>query len=273
MDGHSRSSSPVTPRSAEYVLEIAAPPDVVWKALTDPKELERWFPLTASVTPGVGGALKLRWGDVGMDDLAISIWKPGQHLQVGMPHPGSLPRVIHDFTLEDHGAKTVLRLVAHGFDPDAQWDTFFDGVKRGWRYELQSLRHYLENHRGLSRAVAWARTPLHVNADRAWSTLFGANGWTPDAPVEHKRTGDRYAISAPDGTMLSGRVVVAQHPKDFTGTAEGLSLNNALLRTQVDVEPDGLVIGVWLAAWGVPAAKLTAIQAGWQSTLKGLFHA
>jgi uncharacterized protein YndB with AHSA1/START domain len=131
MDAHSHSSSPDTPRSAEYVIPIAAPPDLVWKALTDPTELARWFPLTARVTPGVGGTMQLFWGDLGMDDLAIRIWKPGEHLQVGMPQPSGAARVIHDFTIEDHGASTVLRLVAHGFDPDARWMnslTASDGV-------------------------------------------------------------------------------------------------------------------------------------------------
>src|SRR5579859_910208 len=210
MDAHSPSSSPATPRSAEYVVRIAAPPDVVWRALTDATELARWFPLTASVSPGVGGALTLRWGDHGMDDLSISVWKPGEHLQVGMPQPSGAPRVIHDFTIEDHGTSTVLRLVAHGFDPDARWDEFFDGVKRGWRYELESLRHYLEAHRGQDRTVVWVRTPITMGAERAWATLFAAGGWRPDAPIERKRRDDRYAIEAPDGTTLSGTVVISE---------------------------------------------------------------
>ena len=273
MDAPSRSSSRVIPRTAEYVIPIDAPPDAVWKALTDPTELERWFPLTAHVTPGVGGALELRWGTIGMDDLAISVWKPGQHLQVGMPQPSGGPRVIHDFTIEDHGASTILRLVAHGFDPDARWDDFFDGVRRGWRYELQSLRHYLEHHRGDDRAVAWVRTPIPAGAERAWATLFAPGGWKPDAPIEDKRRDDRYSIEAPDRTVLTGAVVIAKHPKDFTGTVEGPAMNNAILRTEIVAQPDGLVLSIWLEAWGVPATKLTAITTAWQPALDNLFSA
>ena len=43
-------------------IEIAAPVDEVWKALTDPQELTKWFPLEARITPGVGGSLFLSWG-------------------------------------------------------------------------------------------------------------------------------------------------------------------------------------------------------------------
>ncbi len=35
-------------------IEINAPAEEVWNALTDPKELEKWFPLEARVTPPTG---------------------------------------------------------------------------------------------------------------------------------------------------------------------------------------------------------------------------
>lgn len=243
MDARSHSSSPGIPRTAEYVIAIDAPPDAVWKAITDPRELERWFPLTASVTPGVGGALTLRWGDVGMDHLPISVWKPGQHLQVGMPQPSGAPHVIHDFTIQDHGTSTVLRLVAHGFDPDARWDEFYSGVKRGWRYELESLRHYLTHHRGLDRHVSWVRTPVESDAACGWATL---------------RRDDPYSIATPDGLVLTGTVVISEQPRDFTGTVN--EMNNGLLRIQIESESDGLVLGTWLATWGVSATCLTSCK-------------
>lgn len=238
MDAHSPSLSPATPRSAEYTIRIAASPDVVWKALTDPRELERWFPLTASVTPGVGGALTLRWGDIGMDQLPISIWKPGAHLQVGMPQPRGAPHVIHDFTIEDHGTSTVLRLVAHGFDPDARWDDFYDGVRRGWRFELASLRHYLEHHRGQDRAVAWARAIHGGSAERAWEVAQATHALRP------------------------ATVIIDDPPRDFTAIVEG----DALLRIEVH---DALTL--WLAAWGVSSEKLLNLQDTWQTTFSKTF--
>ena len=258
MDAPSPLSSPATPRSAEYTIPIVVPPDVVWKAITDPKELERWFPLSAKVSPGAGGMMQLRWDDIGMDHLAIRIWNPARHLQLAMPQPGESAPVIHDFVLEDHGASTVLRLVAHGFDPRAQWDEFYDGVKRGWRYELQSLRHYLEHHRGQDRAVAWVRTAIPMGAERAWAMLFAS---------EHMRRDDRYTFDAPDGSVLSGTVIIAEHPTDFTGTVD--TLNNAILR----IEVLGVGLSIWLEAWGVPPMHIAAIQNAWQPTFDKLLGA
>jgi uncharacterized protein YndB with AHSA1/START domain len=41
-------------RTIEMSLEIAASPEAVWRALTDAKELARWFPLNADIEPRVG---------------------------------------------------------------------------------------------------------------------------------------------------------------------------------------------------------------------------
>ena len=46
-------------RAVEKVIELNAPIEAVWKALTDGQELARWFPLEARVTPGKGGTKHL----------------------------------------------------------------------------------------------------------------------------------------------------------------------------------------------------------------------
>jgi uncharacterized protein YndB with AHSA1/START domain len=43
-------------------IEVDASVEVVWKALTDGTELARWFPLEATVEPGVGGKVRLSPG-------------------------------------------------------------------------------------------------------------------------------------------------------------------------------------------------------------------
>jgi uncharacterized protein YndB with AHSA1/START domain len=42
---------------------VAAAPDVVWDALTDPAELAAWFCADAEVDLRVGGAIRFRWPD------------------------------------------------------------------------------------------------------------------------------------------------------------------------------------------------------------------
>lgn len=65
-------------RSVEMAVDIAAPADAVWTALTDPAELVRWFPLQASVIPGAGGSVKCSWDDTWTWESTIDIWEPGR---------------------------------------------------------------------------------------------------------------------------------------------------------------------------------------------------
>ena len=44
-------------------VTVAAPPHVVWDALTDPAELATWFGADAEVDLRVGGAIRFRWPD------------------------------------------------------------------------------------------------------------------------------------------------------------------------------------------------------------------
>ena len=73
----------VPTRSHETEIEIQASPEDVWKALTDPIELARWFPRQADVDPGVGGSLRLHWGPTITGICPIQVWEPAHHLRTG----------------------------------------------------------------------------------------------------------------------------------------------------------------------------------------------
>jgi len=65
-------------------IEIGAPPEAVWKALTDPEELKRWFTLDAPVKPGPGGEIFLSSRHsprrVRSSLMARAPWGPWRHL-------------------------------------------------------------------------------------------------------------------------------------------------------------------------------------------------
>ena len=44
-------------------VTVAAAPDVVWNALTEPGELAAWFGAEAEIDLRVGGAIRFRWSD------------------------------------------------------------------------------------------------------------------------------------------------------------------------------------------------------------------
>ncbi|MGH9858845.1 MAG: SRPBCC family protein, partial [Candidatus Acidiferrales bacterium] len=52
-------NAPRQTRSVEETIEINAPVEAVWKALTDAEELTRWFPLKAGENPD--GTVWMAW--------------------------------------------------------------------------------------------------------------------------------------------------------------------------------------------------------------------
>ncbi len=260
-------------RSLDRQIEINAPVEAVWKALTDAEELTRWFPPKARVEPGMNGSLLWWWAEDIQWPSQIEIWEPNKHLRATYTKPPgrdlapSEPMVM-DFHLESRGRKTVLRIVHSGFSVGADWDKEFDGVGRGWTMEFRSLRHYLENHRGTPRRVAWSWVPLTVSYSEAWKRLMSPKGLLRQGSLDGLREGDRYALTAATGDQLKGMVLTCHPPNGFSGTVEGM--NNALFFILLD-KCRGPEAWVWLGTYGVPQAEVDAFQGRWSRLLANLF--
>lgn len=260
-------------RSIDTTLEIAAPVESVWKAISDPRELERWFPLEARVTPGQGGEVFMSWGPPWEGSSRIDAWEENRRLRTrGFLEHGDASMV--EYTLEARGERTVLRLVHSGFARGGEWeDELFGGTERGWRYELRSLRHYLERHAGLDRVVAWPRAPVHGTAADAWRRLLGREGLVREGRIEGLAEGDLYRAVAATGDVLEGTVVVNDPPYEFAGTVGGM--NDALLSLRTHdaggpQEKDGHVAGFFVSTWGVPRPDVEALGERWRRLLDTL---
>lgn len=263
------------PRSIEASIEINAPVEAVWKALTDAEEITRWFSPHAQVKPGAGGSIRWTWDEEIDWESRIEIWEPNRHLRAVYDKPPLSPNIsaapallAMDFTLETRGGKTTLRLVHSGFGRGADWNEEYDGVRRGWGYELGSLRHYLENHLGTPRRIAWARAPIHVSEEAAWQKLMSPEGLLREGKLDNPAKGDPYQIVAATGDTFQGKVLLFSPPKEFGATVE--NLNNALLRVAVEkcgAQPEAWV---WLSAWDLPPADVDTFRDRWQKLLKNL---
>lgn len=266
-------TKPSRSKVIETAVEIAAPAPSVWKAISDPRELERWFPLEARVAPGEGGEVFLSWGPPWEGAARIDAWEENRRLRTrGFLEHGDASVV--EYTLEARGGRTTLRLVHSGFAEGGDWeDELFGGTERGWRYELRSLRHYLERHAGEDRAVAWPRVPVRATAAAVWSRLMGRDGLVREGRIEGLAEGERYRAVAATGDVLEGRVVVNHPPFEFAGTVEGLNDALVSLRTHEAGGPepkDGHVACLFASTWGVPRGDVEALGERWRRLLDEL---
>jgi uncharacterized protein YndB with AHSA1/START domain len=172
------------PATREFTMsiDIDATPEDVWRALTEAKELVRWFPLQARVTPGRGGTMFWGWDKAWAWESQIDAWEPGKRLRLvenrpafdvkGDPLPGPSQQLAMEFTLETHAGRTRLRIVHSGFAQGANWDDELDSVSAGWQFELRGLRHYLERHKGRDRHHATVHHVTSLNNNATWKRLL-----------------------------------------------------------------------------------------------------
>ena len=260
-------------RKIERQIEIAAPIDAVWKALTDAEELMHWFPLDARVTPGPGGTVWFSWGPPYEGESQIEIWDPPQHLKLknqwgGHAEPSDRPQVAMDFTLENADGKTILRLVHSGFNSGSDWDDEFEATNRGWLQEFLGLKHYLEHHAGEPRRAVWARVKVELSPEAVWQRIMSADG----VNLEGLKEGDSFERVTSAGERLKGRVLICRPPEDFCATLK--NWNNAFFRVGVErfsnprphVEPQ-----LWLSTYNIANSQVMSFQTSWTKLLARLF--
>ncbi|MEX2217614.1 MAG: SRPBCC domain-containing protein [Phycisphaerales bacterium] len=267
-------SAPAKPsvekRSAEVTVDIKATPEAVWKALTTADELIRWFPLEASVKPGVGGSMTTSWGEGMKWESPITIWEPQKRLRTLWCPPNTPEADLFgvDFFIEDKGGGvTRLRLVHFGFSTGAQWDTMYDGVSRGWDFMCWGLKNYLERHAGTPRDIVYFHRDIGVSKRKeAWKAAFEPGGLLPGVRPADLKPGDRFT-STVGGVEISGTVRKIIPDLDFQASID--TLNGAMVRIQLDPCKGGPgdEIGATLSTFGVEPARVDAIRQSWSGTL------
>lgn len=249
------STTPPT-RSATGTIEIDATPERVWRALTDAADLVRWFPLEAKVDPGVGGAVFMSWKNEFAGSSTILAWDPPRRLAIvwGWGEEKESHPQMTEYRLEDldGGRRTVVRVVTSGFPADAAWDDFVEGTNRGWVFELQSLKQYLEHHDGEDRRVVYLRHRVPSGMASDWVRLFNPEG-LGDSPLE-------------------GEAFDRALPHQYAAVVPGLG--GGLFRASC--EPcmpgaDSKDVTLWLQAWGDDRPTLDRYEREWPELLARVF--
>lgn len=251
MNDETKPAEPAT-RAVEGEIEVDATPEQVWRALTNATELERWFPLDARVEPGHGGTIYMSWKNEYAGESTILVWDPPRHLRTTWGWSEGGPQQVTDYRIEGRGGKTHLRVVTSGFPSDPSWDGWVEGTRLGWRFELGSLKHYLERHPGESRSVIYLRRRVHMTEADVWERLFGTGGI--------------------DQRALGGHAMDVVPPTQYSAIVDAPS--DAMLRISAEPclgEPDLRDVTVWLSAWGDAARDLPSVEGEWVCRLERLF--
>ena len=168
----------------QFDVDVHAPLEDVWAALTTADGLRSWFVVDAKVVEGTGGEVFLDWGLGQSGTQPIEAWEPMSRLRVvwGPPPDAAgeddgYPAAEEFLLSHEHGA-THVRVVM-SLPGEDEW-TGQDDLDRGWALFFANLRFFLERAGGRTRTTELRHARTSLDRDAAWAALGGRLG-LPDS--------------------------------------------------------------------------------------------
>ena len=136
---------PPKARIVEQEYYYDATPDKVFRALTVPKELKRWFLSDAKIRAKEGSTYKFTWEGGFSHTGEVEKVEIGR--EVVLTWPDKIKNKVYptrvSFTMKRKGRGTILKVKHTGFKDDEDWIQLFGGVQSGWAYYLTNLKSVL----------------------------------------------------------------------------------------------------------------------------------
>ena len=129
-------------------LIIAATPERIWGALTQPDEIGHWWTNDLNATPEVGSLAEFRFGEWGDFVLRFEVAEldEGSNVHwISRQGPPYWAGTSVTWQLAPVHNGTTLVFTHDGF---AQVDEGYERTRRNWEYFLDSLKSYLETGKG-----------------------------------------------------------------------------------------------------------------------------
>jgi len=212
-------------RASRHSLGIHASPAEVYRALTDPAELVRWFVAAAEVDLRPGGAFRWIFGRASGDPGPQPLVTTGEFAAI-VRHEVLRLKVLIDeletgleFRIDAWRDGAVLTVTHSGFPGDAEWDETFRAIDRGWQTEMHALKIVLERGRGMLRSAERHVRRIEATAEdvfAGFTTKAGLEMWlaehaaldaTPGGEFllewnGHEAIRGHYAVCDPDRFLL-----------------------------------------------------------------------
>jgi uncharacterized protein YndB with AHSA1/START domain len=203
-------------RSSRHSLGLKASPAEVYRALTEPEELERWFVTEARVDLRPGGEFRWVFGRPGADPASAPLVTSGRCVAVVKQELLRLRALIEDleteveFRIDPWRDGAILTVTHSGFPGDEDWDDTFTAIDRGWQTELHVLKLFLERGRDLTRLAERHERRIEATAEElfdCFTTPAGLAGWLAGRAAVDPTPGGEFRLEW-DGRGVGGHFAV-----------------------------------------------------------------
>ena len=271
--------APTKTRTFSMSLDINATPEDVWRALTDAGEADAVVP--------AAGARDARQGRVRFSGDGTSIGHGSGNRRMGAGQAPQARREPSSLRCERRAAGGPLATAGHGIHTrDArraheaahrafrlwrrsQLDDELESVSGGWQFELRSLRHYLEHHKGRDRHYATAHFVTSLSAEDVWTRLFSSAAF----PITRGSLsqGERVSIVTATGDEIAGTVGWHNPGHDLFVTVD--DLNDGVFRLSTWRAGSKTGLPVWMTTYDPRhAARVREFGARAQELIERLFQ-
>lgn len=217
-------------RSSRHSIGIRAAPGDVYRALTDPAELGRWFVAEASVDLRPGGAYRWVFGEATGSPGGDAQVTVGEFVTLAENELLQMRTVIDEVEtelecrFEPRQGGTMLTLTHGGFPGEEDWDDTFRAIDRSWEVELHVLKLYLERARGMVRQARFHEMPVAAARDsvfRSFTTAEGLRSWLAAEASAEAQPGGEIVLEWEDRSVSRGHMAVCDPDVFLVMTWEG----------------------------------------------------
>lgn len=140
--------APAKTRSIRQQYYIRASPKKVFKAISDPERLTRWFLKDAKLSPRKRGRYTFVWEGGYSHSGTVLEFIRGKSLTLTWPQfDGETP--LGDtklkLSVESKGDGSLLKILHSGYQKDEAWVEPYAGTHSGWAYFVMNLKSVLEH--------------------------------------------------------------------------------------------------------------------------------
>lgn len=147
------------PSFFEHIRFIRTAPERVWRAITEPEELNRWLTVHAEVDLRPGGLFRF-YPEYGLNEEGRFVEvDPPRRLVVQWVHPHDLNgpteeeiTAVRTLTPIEDGTELRVRVTGFGVHEEQQY--IFEGMSQGYERDTVNLKNYLETGRD-TRHMMW----------------------------------------------------------------------------------------------------------------------
>ncbi len=139
-------------RTVKQRYFIKAPPAKVFKALTEPRLLKKWFLMSAKLSPRKGGNYAFTWQGGASQSGKVLNYVRDRSLSLSWPQVQkgkALGTTRATFRLKPKDDGTILDISHTGFKSGSLWTENHAAVCSGWAYFLLNLKSVLQYGRDL----------------------------------------------------------------------------------------------------------------------------